>query len=156
MSSLDDSVRRFLDQKRIAVAGVSRKDHQAPANAIFRKLRGAGYEVFPINPNATEIEGVASFTDLSSVPGGVEAVVVVTTPAVSETLVQQCVDLGIPKVWIHRSLGSGSLSEKAVALGRKHGLEVIPGACPMMYCEPVDLAHKCLRWFLGVTGKLPR
>jgi hypothetical protein len=26
----------------------------------------------------------------------------------------------------------------------------------MMFCQPVDVGHKCMRWLLGVTGKLPK
>ena len=51
MSKAPKQVAEFLGKKHIAVAGVSR-DLQQPANAIYRKLRGAGYQVYAINPNA--------------------------------------------------------------------------------------------------------
>ncbi len=47
--SLEEAVRDFLAQKRMAVAGVSRQSSEA-ANAIYKKLRGAGYQVFATNP----------------------------------------------------------------------------------------------------------
>jgi len=25
----------------------------------------------------------------------------------------------------------------------------------MMFLDPVDVPHRCMRWLLGVTGKLP-
>ena len=56
MASVPEAVAEFLSGKRLAVAGVSR-DTAQPANAVYRKLRAAGYEVFPINPNASEVEG---------------------------------------------------------------------------------------------------
>ena len=55
-----ESVATFLRGRRIAVAGVSRQPGQA-ANAVFRKLRTAGYEVFPINPHASEVEGARCY-----------------------------------------------------------------------------------------------
>jgi len=55
MAKMPHQVAEFLSGKRFAVAGVSRHPGQA-ANAVFRKLRDSGYEVFPINPNATETE----------------------------------------------------------------------------------------------------
>jgi len=55
MARLPSSVAEFLSGKRFAVAGVSRSPTQA-ANAVYRKLRGSGFEVFPVNPNATEVE----------------------------------------------------------------------------------------------------
>jgi predicted CoA-binding protein len=52
MLNTPESVATFLRGRRLAVAGVSRQPGQA-ANAVFRKLRGAGYEVFPNNPNTS-------------------------------------------------------------------------------------------------------
>lgn len=143
----------FLAQKRIAVAGVSRSEQDA-ANAIYQKLRTAGYEVFPINPNADMVEGDKCYPNLKSIPGGVDGVVIVTRPEVTEQIVRECAEVGVARVWMHRSMGN-SVSDEAVQFCREHNVEVIPGACPMMFCEPVDFGHKCLRWFFGVTGRLP-
>lgn len=154
MADLREAVREFLGRKRIAVAGVSRGGG-LPANLIFRKLRDAGYEVYPVNPNASEVEGAPCFPNLAAVPARLEGVVVATPPAAGEALVRECAELGIPMVWMHRSLGAGSVSTEALELCRRRGIAVIPGACPMMFVEPVDLAHRCFRWVLGGVGKLP-
>jgi hypothetical protein len=148
-------VRDFLSRKRLAVAGVSRNGQEA-ANAIFRKLRDTGHEVFPVNPNAGEIEGTTCYPDLRSIPGGVEGVVIATAPAATDRVVRECAELGIPRVWMHRAFGAGSVSREAVRFCRAKGITVIDGACPMMYCEPVDPAHRCIRWFMKITGGLPR
>ncbi len=155
MATLQQMVDDFLAQQRIAVAGVSRSG-SAPANAIYKKLRDAGYQVFAVNPNAPEIEGDPCYANLAAIPGGVDGVVAATHPAVTTQLVQQCADLGIPRLWIHRSFGQGSFSDEAVSLGQAHNVAVIPGGCPMMFCQPVDVAHKCIRWWLSVTGSLPK
>ena len=150
------AVQEFLEQKRFAVVGVTRNRRNEPGNLVYRKLRDAGYEVFPVNPGAREVEGVPCHPDLESIPGGVDGVVVTTAPAVTEAIARDCARLGIGKVWMHRSFGGGSVSEEAVAFCRGHGIDVIPGGCPMMYCGPVDWGHRCMRWILGVTGRLPR
>jgi predicted CoA-binding protein len=154
MPSLRDAVTEFLELRRIAVAGVSR-DTALPANAIYKKLRSSGYEVYALNPRASEVEGDTCYADLKSVPAEIQGVVVATPPAASESVIRECVDLGISSVWIHRSFGQGSVSEEAIRLCREKGIAVIPGACPMMYLEPVDFGHRCFRWLLGVSGKLP-
>lgn len=147
-------IREFLGQRRIAVAGVSRQSDQA-ANAIFRKLRDAGYQVTPVNPAAQEVEGVRCYPDLASVPGGVDAVMVVTPAAAAAGLVEECAKLGIRRAWLHRAIGPGSVSKEAVRVGRERGVEVIEGGCPMMFVEPVDTGHKCLRWWVRRKGWLP-
>ncbi len=155
MPDLESAIKEFLSQERLAVAGVSR-DGNLPANLIFRKLRDAGYEVYPVNPRAQEVEGAPCFPDLASVPVQLQGVVVATPPRATEEVVEECIVLGIPRVWMHRSFGEGSVSAQAVMACREAGIAVIPGACPMMYVQPVDVGHRCIRWFLGVTGKLPR
>ena len=152
MPTLQESANDFLSLKRIAVAGVSRKGDTA-ANAVYKKLKKAGYEVFPVNPNAQEVEGDPCHPDLASIPGGVDGVVIGTHPSVTLQLVKECGELGIKHVWMHRSFGQGSVDDEAMRLGKELGLTVIPGSCPMMFCEPVDVAHRCLRWFLRVSGK---
>ena len=154
MATFDERVRDFLAERRIAVAGVSR-DGQQPANLIYRKLRDSGHEVFATNPKADEVEGDVCYPDLASIPDGVDAVVVATPPDAAVEIVRQCSDLGVSKVWMHRSFGQGSVSDAAVEDCWKRGISVIPGGCPMMFCEPVDVAHKCMRWFLKATRRLP-
>ncbi len=53
MTPTPDSIAAFLQGRRLAVAGVSR-DPAQPANAIFRRLKASGYDVFPVNPKAPE------------------------------------------------------------------------------------------------------
>ncbi len=155
MSTLIETVNDFLAQKRIAVAGVSRSG-EAAANAIYKKLRDAGYQVFPVNPNASEIEGDRCYANVSSIPGSVDGVVIATSPQVTEQIVRECAEAGVPRVWMHRSFGEGSVSSEAADFCRNHNITVIPGGCPMMFCEPVDFGHKCIRWVLNLTGGLPK
>lgn len=156
MSALEEKVSDFLSLKRIAVAGVSRTKQDA-ANLIYRKLKATGYQVFPINPNAGAFEGDPCYPDLKSVPGGVEGVVIVTRPKLTEEIVRQCAEAGVSRVWMHQSLikSGTSVSDEAIRFCSDNSITVIAGACPMMFCQPVDFGHKCMRWMLRVTGGLP-
>jgi predicted CoA-binding protein len=142
-----ESVDTFLRGRRLAVAGVSRHPSEA-ANAVFRKLRGSGYEVFPINPNASEVEGVRCYPDVGAVPGQLDGVVIATSPDVSVQIVRQCSDHGVGRVWFHRSFGTGSVSPEAVRESDASGIDCIVGGCPLMFCDPIDFGHKCMRWWL--------
>jgi len=147
-----EPIAEFLRGKRIAVVGVSRDSRHA-ANAVYRKLRAAGYDVIAVNPNAAELEGAPCYPNLASLPEPVDGVVVATRPEISAAIVRQCHEQGVNRVWLHRSLGHGSVSQAAVREGRERGMQVIPGGCPLMYCEPVDVAHKCLRWWTARGNK---
>lgn len=145
---------QFLGGKRVAVTGVSRHPKVHAANGVYRRLRDRGYEVFPVNPNADEVEGAACHADLKSIPGGVDWVLIGTRPEVAVDTVKECVELGIDKVWMHRGPGAGSVSEDAVTYGREHGLTVIDGGCPCMFDPTADTGHKIMH-FLGV-GHMPK
>lgn len=155
MASTPESVASFLRGRRFAVAGVSRNPAQ-PSNAIFRKLKRSGYEVVPINPMTSEVEGTKCYAGLPSVPGTLDGVVIATAPAVSIDIVRQCAHCGIKRVWFHRSIGQGSVSDDAVRECHTRGIDCIVGGCPLMFCEPVDVAHKCMRWWFQRNGRVPR
>lgn len=156
--TLEEKTAEFLAQKRIAVVGVSRS--AGTGNGLYDRMKERGYEVFAINPNATEINGEPCFPNLKAVPGGVDAVMIATRPEISEQVVGECVELGIRYVWMHYNAlfgeSNSSVSETAVNLCRENGINVIPGGCPMMFGQTADFGHKCMRWILGVTGKLPK
>jgi predicted CoA-binding protein len=156
MPTLKEAATDFLAQKRIAVAGVSRTDAGHGANVVYTGLRKAGYQVFAVNPNADEVAGDTCYHDLKSIPGGVDAVVVGTAADVSAAVVRDCADLGVKRVWLHRSFGPGSVSDEAANVGRQHNLTLIAGACPMMFLPHADVGHRCMRFVLGLTGGLPK
>jgi predicted CoA-binding protein len=155
MSALTIRINDFLAQPRIAVAGVSRTDTNLPANLIYRKLRGTGYHVFAVNPRAESVENDRCYPSLHALPEPVDGVVIATPAGAAESLVQECAELGIRRVWMHRSLGEGSVSAHALEVCKEKNIEVIAGACPMMYAPPVDFGHKCMRLVMRITGKLP-
>ena len=157
-TTLQTKIDDFLAQKRIAVAGVSRKnDHHPAANLIYRKLKRAGHDVFAVNPNMQDFEGDKCYPDLRSIPGGIDGVVIVIRPETTEQIVQTCADAGVSRVWMHRSLAKGSsVSAPAVEFCRQHNINVIAGACPMMFVRGADLGHTCMRWMLKISGGLPQ
>jgi uncharacterized protein len=148
------AVTEFLEQQRIAVTGVSRSGRDHGANVVYKRLKERGYEVFAINPHAEQVEGDRAYADLASVEGGVDAVVIGTSPAHAEETVRECADLGIGKVWMHRGPGGGSVSEEATRYGREHGMTVIDGGCPCMFDPTADTGHKIMH-LVGI-GHMPR
>lgn len=157
-TNLETKVQDFLAQKRIAVAGVSRDKRNHPAgNLIYQRLKTSGHDVFAVNPNMKTFEGDRCYPDLQSIPGGVDGVVIVTRPEVAERIVHECSDAGVRRVWMHRSIGAGSsVSPEAVEYCHQRDITVIAGACPMMFGDNVDFGHTCIRWFLRLTGGLPK
>ena len=153
-TTANSKVDEFLGQKRIAVAGVSRDNRHHPVgNLIYQRLKNTGHEVFAVNPHLETFEGDRCYANLQSIPGGVDGVVIITRPEITERIVHDCNDAAVRRVWMHQSFGKGtSVSPHAVEYCRQHDISVIAGGCPMMYGDGVDFGHACMRWFLKLTG----
>ena len=155
MKAAPAPVARFLEHNVIAVVGVAR-DGRSPANAILKKLRAEGHTVFAVNPNAAEIGGEKCWPDVLSLPVRAGGAVIVTKPEVAAGVVGQCARAGIGDVWLHRSFGGGSVSDDAEREAERLGVRCIAGGCPMMYGDSADIAHRCIRWILGLRNRVPR
>ena len=159
MTTLDEQVHEFLAQKRIAIAGVSHDNSRHPVgNLIYHRLKDTGHDVFAVNPTMESFEGERCYSDVKSIPGGVDGVVIITRPEATERVVNDCAAAGISRVWMHQSFGTSktSVSQNAVEFCRANDIGVIAGACPMMYGPGADFGHVCMRWLLGVSGRLPK
>jgi predicted CoA-binding protein len=156
MAKIKDAAAEFLGHRRIAVTGVSRHPNGHGSNVVYQRLRERGYQVFAVNPNADTVEGDPCYRDLASIPGGVEAVVIGTSPVHGEETMRECIELGIGHVWMHKGPGAGSVSPAAAAAGREHGIAVIDGGCPCMFGPTADPGHKAMRAVLTVTHHIPR
>jgi uncharacterized protein len=154
MQSMKDAAAAFLANERIAVTGVSRTPKTHGSNNVYKRLRQRGYDVFAVNPNADQVEGDPCYQDLKSIPRGVRAVVIGTRPEIAEDTMRECAELGITQVWMHRGPGTGSVSAAATEYGRKHGITVIDGGCPLMFPPTADFGHKVMR--LIYAGHVPK
>ena len=160
MAKIDSLVQDFLAQKKIAVVGVSDK-RETGCNLGYRKFKAAGYTVFAVNPHMTTFEGAPCYPDLKALPEKPDGVFILANPKVTDQIVQQCVELGIKRVWMHCMMGTKpgaaanmtSVSQNAVRMCRENGITVIPGSCPNQYLQP-DFGHKLMRMMFGAIGNL--
>jgi len=153
VSRTPEAIEQFLAGRRIAIAGVSR-DGKAVGNVIFKRLAEGGREVIPLHPNAETLEGVRAYADVRTVPGELDGVMFAAPPRVAVEVVRQCAEKGVKRIWFHRSIGEGSVSEDAVRECERLGVMAIVGGCPFMYGAKVDPFHGCMRWWLAATGKI--
>jgi predicted CoA-binding protein len=160
MAKLDNLVQDFLAQKKIAIVGVSDK-RDTGCNLAYKKLKENGYQVFAVNPRMTTYEGAPCYSDLKSIPEKPDAVFILTSPKVTDQIIQQCVDLGVKHVWMHCLMGTKpglaasmtSVSQSAVELCKVNGISVIPGSCPNQFLKP-DFAHSLMRGMFRTFGFL--
>ncbi len=70
--------------------------------------------------------------------------------------VEEALDSGVRRVWLHRSTGAGSVSPEAVEHARAAGARVIAGGCPIMFHPDGDGVHHAMCRVLTWTGAVPR
>jgi predicted CoA-binding protein len=128
MNDLQKRIDAFLANERFAVVGAS-TDRAKYGNKVLRAYQQAGRDVVAINPKADEVEGTPAFPDLRSLPEAVDAVSIVTPPAVTEKIIEQAAEQGIRHVWMQ----PGAESHRAVELAAEHGMNTIAGdACVLV------------------------
>ena len=150
-----ETIEEFLAQKRIAMPGISRD----PANfsvKLFEELCRRGYDVVPVNPNMADVQGRRCFARVQDIQPPAEAALLMTSPEATETVVNDCAEAGIRRVWMYRAGGKGSVSAKAVAFCRERGMQVVPGQCPFMFLPDAAGFHRFHGFVRKITGRYPR
>lgn len=135
----------FLQQRRIAFVGLSRQPKDF-SRAVYDALATDGREVIGVNPHAEAGDGMVA--TLGDVPPPLDAVFVMVPAADAEQVVEDALARGVRHVWLHRGAGQGSASEAAVRRCRAAGVDVVDGACPLMFVEPVGWLHRLHRVFV--------
>ncbi len=160
MAKVDEMVKSFLGQKKIAVVGVSDK-RETGCNLAYKKFKESGYQVYAVNPRISTYEGDACYPDLKSIPARPDAVFILANPKVTEKVVIECAELGVKHVWMHCMMGTKpglaagmtSVSPSAVDYCQANGIEVIPGTCPNQFLKP-DFGHAMMRGLFRTFGFL--
>jgi len=114
--------------KSVAILGAS-NDRAKFGNKSLRAHLAAGYEVFPIHPKETAIEGLAAYGSLASLPRAVERISVYLAPAVGRALLPEIARAGAKEVWFNPGAADRELLEEA----RRLGIPAVDG------CSIVDL-----------------
>jgi predicted CoA-binding protein len=117
----------MLAKKVWAVVGASNNKTKF-GYKIFKTMREAGFEVYPVNPGLEQILGCTCYPSLKDLPVKPEAVNIVVPPRVGEQIIQDCAKLNIANVWFQ----PGADGEKVVSTARQLGLNVIENACIMV------------------------
>jgi predicted CoA-binding protein len=127
MTSDDASLRRLLEEsRRIAVVGASPKPER-DSHRITAYLKAAGYDVVPVNPAAKEVAGLPVAKSLEAA-GPVDLVDVFRSPEHVPEVVDECIRLKLPAIWLQL----GVVHEEAIAKARAAGIEVVVDRCIMI------------------------
>jgi len=144
------SINSFLEQDKIAVAGVSRAK-QKFGNAIFRELNKKGFEVYPVNPNMDNYQGRKCYHTVSELPEGVSALVINTKNDTTLNLIEEAKAKGIRNIWLQQ----GCADKDTLKNLNEPDINIVSRQCILMYADPVGGFHGFHRWLKESFGKFP-
>ena len=121
-------IRKILEQKNIAVVGMS-KNEGKPAHFVPKYLIEHGYNVIPVNPTITEVLGRKSYPSIAEIPDNVDVVDVFrrsedVPPVVNDAINKK----GIKVIWMQ----SGIYNEEAERKAKENGIDVVFNRCIMV------------------------
>ena len=150
-----DTIQDFLAQKRVAIVGISHDTHELSV-MLFKELSKRGYDVVPVNPQLPAVLGRKCFARVQDIEPAVDAALLMTSPQVTDTVVQDCAEAGIHRVWMYRGGGQGAVSATAIEFCQQHGISVVPGECPYMFLPQSGSIHSFHGFLRKIFGRYPR
>lgn len=120
-----DQIRALLQRvKTIAVVGLSPKPDR-PSFGVSRAMQNFGYRIVPVRPAVSEVLGEKAYPRLADIPFPVDMVNVFRESAAIPGIVEECLAIQAPALWIQEGIVHDEAAEKA----RTAGLSVVMDRC---------------------------
>jgi len=123
-----EDIAAFFRSKVIAVAGASR-DKRKYGSRVYRRLKSLGrYTVYPVNPQAAEIDGDRCYPTLAGLPERPDAVIFITPPPRTAAVMREALELGVKVFWTQ----PGAEDSAVVRLAEEAGASLVHGRCVLV------------------------
>jgi len=146
---MNPMINDFIQSKKIAVVGMSRSGKKF-GNMASKELKAKGYEIYPVHPEAKEIDGFTCYPDLKSLGGKVDGVWISIPPAKVPAILEEASEIGLKNIWLQQGAWSKEVQQSIDELG----LSVVTKKCILMYAPPVHSFHKFHRTIKSIFGGL--
>ena len=119
-------INEILDEvKTIAVVGAS-ASRERDSYKVMKFLIDYEYQIYPVNPNETNILGRKCYPDLESIQEKIDMVDVFRAEKFILDISKVAIKIGAKILWTQE----GIIDEKAATLGKSSGLKVVMDKCP--------------------------
>lgn len=142
-------INEFIGLKRIAVVGMSRSGKKY-GNYATKELVSKGYEIYPVHPEAQEIDGLKCYPTLKSLDGKVDGLWISIPPQKVNAVLEEAAEMGLKNIWLQQGAWSKDVQQTIDRLN----LPVVSKKCILMYAQPVKSMHKFHRTIKSVFGGL--
>jgi predicted CoA-binding protein len=121
----DDHIRALLKRiQTIAVVGLSGSPLR-PSHGVAKAMQGFGYRIIPVNPSINQVLGEQAYPNLKSVPEPIDLVDVFRAPWHVAGIVEDCIRLELPALWLQESV----IDEAAALRAQAAGIAVVMNRC---------------------------
>lgn len=146
---MNQLIENFVGSKRLAVVGMSRSGKKF-GNMAGKELKAKGYEIFPVHPEAREIDGMSCYPDLKSLNGKVDGLWISVPSQKVSPILEEAAQIGLKNIWLQQ----GAWSTEVQTTIDRLNLQVVTKKCIMMYAQPVKSIHKFHRGIQYIFGGL--
>ena len=124
--TLDDEqvIQLLTTTQTIAVVGLSPKPNR-PSHRVAKAMQEFAYKIVPVRPAVDSILGEKVYASISDVPFPVDLVNVFRASKHVAAIVQQCIECGIPAIWLQE----GVRDEAAAKTARDAGISIVMDLC---------------------------
>jgi len=120
-----DRIRALLAEIRtIAVVGLSPRPNR-PSFEVAQAMQGFGYRIVPVRPAVDSVLGERAYPDLYALPEPVDLVNVFRNSREIAPIVDACIALKLPRLWLQDGVVNGAEALRAQAAG----IEVVMDRC---------------------------
>jgi predicted CoA-binding protein len=113
MNSYEEILR---DAKTIAVVGLSGRRFR-PSYGVSEYMQSAGYRIFPVNPNETEVLGEKAYSNLDELPEPVDIVDIFRSSEFVPEIVDAAIRNKAKVIWMQEGVEHIDAAKKAEAAG---------------------------------------
>jgi predicted CoA-binding protein len=110
--------------KTIAVVGLS-PQLARPSFRVAQAMQRYGYRIVPVRPLVDEVLGEKAYANLADIPFPIDLVDVFRAAEHLPAIVEQCLALHLPSIWIQE----GIVHEDAAQRARAGGMTVVMDRC---------------------------
>jgi predicted CoA-binding protein len=127
--------RLLREIRSVAVLGLSPNAARSSFR-VAQALQEFGYRIIPVRPLVNEVLGETAYPDLASLPEIPDIVEVFRAPEHVPAIVDACIRLGIPRLWLQ----DGVVNEAEALRAQQAGIKVVMDRC--MFRDYVQLCGK--------------
>lgn len=122
---ITERIAQFLSAEAFAVAGAS-TNRDKYGNKVLRCYMQHGKQVVPVNPHASDVEGLTSVASVSDLPENIQSLSIITPPNITDQVVEAAIAKGIRNIWMQ----PGAQSAQAITRCETAGINLIAdGSC---------------------------